>query len=373
MKKSSLLLSAAAALVALAACNKTEAVVSVPEGTRADVVVSIAGAGTKATTSDTANEAKVSNLQVFIFRGDAVDAYGSADDKTSITLSATTGERTVYALVNCPSMASVSSLAALQATLSSLGLKAEGEYVNKDGDHFEMVGSLVHTIIASDATDGINVPVDRLAARVKIDKITRDFSRVSGESSALAQLDASKFKIVKMYLGSAVDNAKYGAYTSGSHKVGAPASYTWYNSILNGDGSALATGFPLVYDKLATAATLAEDASYETSHSFYCYPNPTTEDGASAKVTRLVIECEIDGDYYTYPILLSTGVLNNHSYQINELVITRLGNPSNGDDNIDEGEDDPVTALSIPFGITVQDWEQVFVTSEGQSDGVVVI
>ena len=369
MKKS--LIPVAAALLALAACNKTE-VSSVPEGTRADVVVSIAGV-TKADPLNTEAEAKVSNLQVFIFRGDVVDAYGSADDKTSITLSATTGERTVYALVNCPSMASVTSLAALQATVSNLGLKSGGDYVNKGGDHFEMVGSLVHTIVASDVTDGINVAVDRLAARVKIDKITRDFSRVSGASSALAQLDASKFKITRLYLGSAVDNAGYGAYTSGSHKVGAPASYTWYNCLLNGDGSALATDFPLVYNKLATAATLAEDASYETSHSFYCYPNPTTEDGASAKVTRLVIECQIDGDYYTYPILLTTGVQNNHSYQINELVITRLGNPSNGDDNIDDGEDDPIVALEIPFGITVQDWEQVFVTTEGQSDGVVVI
>ena len=371
MKKSFLILCAAAAILA-AGCNKAEVGPSSAGGSRVSLTVGV-GSATKGTVADTDDEAKVNNLQVFVFRGDVVDAYGSIDGESSITLSATTGERTVYALVNCPQMATVSSLAALQETLSSLGRKAGGEYVNKGGDNFEMAGSLVHTIAAADATDGVNVPVDRLAARVKIDKITRDFSRVSGETSALAKLDESKFKITRMYLANAVDNAEYGAYTSGSHKVGAPDSYTWLTSILNGDGSAIATDFPLVCSKLAEAATLAEDASYSTSHSFYCYPNPTTKDGASAKVTRLVIECEIDGEFFTYPILLGMGVQNNRSYQINELVITRLGNPGNGDDNVDEGEDDPIESVEIPFGITVQDWEQVFVTSEGQSNGVVVI
>ena len=48
-----------------------------------------------------------------------------------------------------------------------------------------------------------------------------------------------------------------------------------------------------------------------------------------------------------------------------ELVITRLGNPSNGDDVIDPGEDDPIVSEEIPFTVVVNDWEQVLLGTDG--------
>lgn len=348
-------------------CNKLETseTIFAPEGLETELTVGVYGEETKLTSMD--NEGKVKNLQVFVFREDGkIDGYGTANNATSLTLSTTIGKKTIYALVNCPDFSTLKTMDNLKSKVSDLALKSSTAYVNAAADNFEMVGSASKTLSSSDKTNGVKITVNRLAARVKIDKITRDFSRTSGSSSYLAKLSADKFKIVRMYLTDVVGNCCYSGST--------PSGKVWYSSKLaSTNPGKIMTDFPLVYEKPATTVTLADKASHSTPHSFYCYPNSTTEDSSTARVTRLVIECQIDDAYYTYPILLSSGVGSNKSYLIKELVITRLGNPSNGDDVADDSEGQKIDYENIKFDVTVNPWSEVLITSNGQSEGTVVI
>ena len=332
------------AVLALAACNKEQAAPAIQNGQKAELTVSLVG--TKATVADTENEAKINTLQVFVFNGDNIDAYGSSTSNT-VTVSASQGSRDIVALVNAQSLATVSSKAVLLATASSL-------ITDNTAASYVMVGQKTVTLAANNSID---MTVDRIAARVKISKITRAFA-----ADGLKALDASKVSIIRYYLSNVVDNNNYGLDATPS---------TWYSSLLN-DPASILTSNAFLYDKLATAATLAQDASYSTEHILYCYPNAATEDSDGAMFTRLVIEMSIDGKFYTYPIALGA-IVNNRSYEIKELKITRLGNEGDGDDVIEGKEDEPIKAAAATFTVTVNDWEQVFITSDGQEEGVVVI
>ena len=103
----------AAALAALVACNKNEVTPVGPQNQESlepcELTVGICGSMTRATAVTKDNEAKVNDLQVFVFRGDELDAYASVDNAMQLTLSCTAGEREVYALVNAPEYSAVSS------------------------------------------------------------------------------------------------------------------------------------------------------------------------------------------------------------------------------------------------------------------------
>lgn len=332
----------AAALLGAVACNKNEApqVVSpVEPAARAILNVSVKGSGTKAD-AQTADEAKVNSLQVFVFNNDEVDVYGSdATGAKSITLNATTGARTVYAVVNAPSLASVKTMTGLKASLSN--------FTDNTGTSFVMVGSKAVTLAADSE---VSIDVNRIAARLVINKVTRKFN-----APGLAALDASKFEVVRAYVCDVVADQKYDLSKTSYDK--------WLSSTLK-DGK-IASDNALLCKSASAPATVAQDASLSFDASLYAYPNATAAESATAKFTRIILECKIDGAFYTYPILLKDGVANNKSYEIRELVLTRLGNPSNGDDVIDDGENDEIQAYDIPFGIEVKDWTVVLLGTEG--------
>lgn len=341
MKKSLFIL--AATVVALCACNK-ETKTADFQGTPCKLSVAVSGNITKADTiADTEDEAAVNSLQVFIFRNDELDAYGAVANATSIDISATTGERTIFAVVNAPDLSAISKLSTLQATVSALTDNSLTSYV--------MVGNKTQTLILDNS---VTINVDRIAARIKVDKVTRNFT-----AEALA--DAT-FEIVRFYETNVVGNDTYG--------LTAPSTLVWYTL----PGTAIQTGMPLLYNKLATAAALAQNEAYETPVALYCYPNATAADDyeynegvfvqANAGITRFVMEAKINGDFYTYPIQIA-GIENNKSYEIRNLVITRLGNPSDGDDDNDPGEDDPIQSGDITFSVEVNDWGLVLLGTEG--------
>ena len=144
MKKS--IFAFAAALAALVACNKNEATPMQPQNQESlvpcELTVGICGAITKATAVTTENEAKVNNLQVFVFRGDDLDAYASVDNAQELTLSCTAGDRVVYALVNAPDYSAVPGKAALLAKVSELSANSLS--------NFEKVGSKSVTLPQSE-------------------------------------------------------------------------------------------------------------------------------------------------------------------------------------------------------------------------------
>ena len=314
MKKS--IFAFAAALAALVACNKNEATPMQPQNQESlvpcELTVGICGAMTKATGVTTDNEAKVNKLQIFVFRGDDLDAYASVDNAKELTLSCTAGEREVYALVNAPDYSSVPGKAALLAKVSEL----EANTLT----NFEMVGSKSVTL---PQTGTVSIDVNRIASRVVLKKITRNFT-----SAALQALD---FTVDAIYLVNVAGNTSYDLTATPS---------TWYNIAENkGELASLLADTP--------TAPIAQGQAYDTDHTFYAYPNDL-----AVNTTRIVIETTLGTSKYYYPINLPE-MAANKSYEIEEVVLTRPGS-----DNPDE----PVSFADATFSINVIDWTVVPVT-----------
>ena len=314
MKKS--IFAFAAALAALVACNKNDVAPMQPQNQETlepcELTVGICGAMTKATAVSADNEAKVNNLQVFVFRGDDLDAYASVDNAQELTLSCTAGDRVVYALVNAPDYSAVPGKAALLAKVSELSANSL--------TNFEMVGSKSVTLPQSEK---VSIDVNRIASRVVLKKITRSFT-----SEALQALN---FKVDAIYLINVAGNTSYDLSA-------APAK--WYNVAENKDELA-----SLLYD--APASLITNGQSYSTAHTFYAYPNDL-----ATNTTRLVIETTLGETKYYYPINLPE-MAANKSYEIEEVKITRPGS---------DNPDDPVSFADATFSINVIDWTVVPVT-----------
>ena len=315
MKKS--IFAFAATLAALVACNKNDMAPMQPQNQPetlepCELTVGICDAMTKATAVTTENEAMVNKLQVFVFRGDDLDAYASVDNAKELTLSCTAGEREVYALVNAPDYSAVPGKAALLAKVSELSANSL--------TNFEMVGSKSVTLPQAST---VSIDVNRIASRVVLKKITRNFT-----SAALQSLD---FTVDAIYLINVAGNTSYDL-------TKAPAA--WYNVAENKNELA-----SLLYD--APASAVANGQSYTPVHTFYGYPNDL-----SVNTTRLVIETTLGTTKYYYPINLPA-MESNKSYEIEEVTITRPGS---------DDPDVPVSFADASFSINVIDWTVVLVT-----------
>ena len=323
--KRKLAIAAAAALI-LPSCNK----VAAPQEALlpCKLSVGVSTPVTKATVSDTDSEAKVSTLDAFVFRNDVVDAYGKAS-ATSVQLSATQGDRTIYSVVNSESdISTISSLSGIKEQTSLLA--------NNTREKFVMSGSLEKSI---GATASASVDVRRIAARFKIDKITNEL-----ENSE----QAASFAISRIYLTNVSGQATYEGVSTGN---------VWFATTkLNASDAPNS----LIYSKLSSIAKVSSGHSYTTSHSFYAYPN-----NSSDKNTLLVVEAIIGGSYYTYPIMIAGTVERNKSYEISELIIKHLGNTSDGDDDIEGDENKPIQTSAVTVGVNVLDWDQVLVGDNG--------
>ena len=330
MKKVLYFLAASAAALCTVACNK-DLNQNVPsqnqgqfeEGQKCEVTVGIIGSErTKATGSTADDEVAVKKLQIFVFRGDALDAYGTVENKDSLKLSCTAGQRTIYALVNDVDRSTIKTKTEFLAAVS--------DYNNTLSGGFAMIGSTDKTL---PQTGRITVEVNRLASRVVIKKISRNFT-----SAALAAMD---FKIEKIWIQNVAADINLGL-------TAAPT--TWLNK----------QELDAVIDKYTCdkpAASVANGSAYETKHTFFCYPNPTVDDSSDAtwcaRHTRLVVQVKLGtSDTYYYPITLPV-LEYNKSYEIENLTLTRPGS---------DNPDVPVTFQDCTFDINIKPWTVVPVT-----------
>ena len=302
------------AAVSLISCNKFDQDASNHlDNSQCNITVTLGGAAVDIETKSTgeaatvsANEAKVNTLQVLVFRGDFIDAYGTVNNASSLSLSCTAGSRTIYAVVNAPDLSGVSSKSAFESMVVDLSANTPSAFV--------MVGSKTVTL---PGTKSVEISVSRLVSRVVLKKITRNFT-----SPSLAALG---FKVDKIYLVNAAGSYNYG-------QSAAPAK--WYN--LDENKSELPT---LLSD--SPAASIANNSSYSTLHYFYAMPNP-----ASSKVTKLVVEATLGTQKYYYPIALPA-MQPNKSYEITGITINRGGS---------DDPNTPVSSDNISFNVVVSNW-----------------
>lgn len=340
--KKYLFLAAFAAASLLASCNNNELTPersSAIKGEKCLLDVSLGGTPvTRATGIKDSDEAKVNHWQIWVFNSDgSLDNYADiSDGSTSTTLAVTSGTKDIQVVVNAPSSDAAilqgKSLAEIGSYVSDLTDNSKGSYV--------MVGKTSETL---PKTGTVTINVDRIAARVVIKKITNALT--SGQS----------MKVEALYVTNVAGDCPLGL--SSSYSVS-----SWYNKegyFEPADANKLSSDF--VID--SPAATVDNGASYTTEHMFYVYPNASApKDGGtwSARASKFVLKVTVGSQVYYYPVQLPE-IKNNHSYEINELVITRGGNkPGDADP-----EDSVITSEDASFAIDVQDWETVLVNGNG--------
>ena len=329
MRKGFLMMAAVAAVFGTMSCRKdnvpsmNQGNTNVPaDGERTELTVGIATGMTKSTTITADDEVKVNNLQVFVFRGDALDAYGVADNASTVTVSCTKGNREVYAVVNAPDLKDIATKTDLLAAKSALS--------DNDESNFIMIGK-TNADLPSELP--VNVEVDRIVSKVVLKTVNRAFT-----SAALAALN---FSIDEIFITNVAGDVNYGLTDN---------PLEWYNKMDYNSEMAMFT-----HD--APAVSVVNEEAYSTQHTFYCYPNKAADSDAtswSPRRTRLVLKTTLGTDTYYYPVTLPE-LENNKSYEL-ELTITRPGSDS---------PDNPVSFADCSFSISVKPWTVITV-----SDGV---
>ena len=312
--KRQFLLTAAFAALALVSCNREPA----PADNRpVQVTVSVRGAAeTRVASPSASNESKVNSLQLLVFNGNQLEDYVDAGSATSITLTATSGVRTIWALVNAPAAGSVQTIGQLLETVSNLSDNAP--------DSFVMTGSE-----SCNLQDNANVTVTvrRLVSKVSVKKISTDFQH---------SLAAETLTLDAIYLINVAGNGDY-------EGLGTPT--LWLNKLQykSSDHNALLRD--------TVGATVKNGTPYLTGHAFYPYPNPVeTESFAStwsARHTMLVVEVTLQGKKGYYPLELPV-LERNKTYIINELILKHRP----GDVPYK-----PIETGDAAVNLSVRDWE----------------
>ncbi len=306
--------SAVLAALTLLSCER-ESIDS--ENKPVEVNVTILGtAPTRVTAVKNANESKVKNLQVYVFNNGKLEDYQDAGAAMTAQLTATSGLRTVWALVNAPTLKNLTTESELKKEVSKLS--------DNKPDALVMVGST-----SLELKDKLTVPitVKRFVSRVSIKKISTDFQL------ALASESVS---IEGIYL---INVAGDNTYASN----GTPS--TWVNQLKHKDSNYDA----LLYDKVS--ATVNNNKAYEKEHVFYPYPNPTEQDTYDAswapRHTILVVEVTFQNKKGYYPVVLPV-LERNKTYVIDEMILRHLPN------------DDPYKPLETgdaSVQISVNEWQ----------------
>lgn len=253
-----------------------------------------------------ASDDQVGDIQVFVFDRNGVYETSSSGGGSTLSLTCTTGEKQIVALVNAPKESGVKNISELRARTADLTDCAENSIV--------MAGEVTKVLEASTT---LTMTVERIAAKVAVDKVTTNFT--------LDQHKELDFKIKSIYLINVAGERAYLADNTPS---------SWYN-----EGEHVAATAPSFLHDDVASGTIANGSSYLTEHYFYCYPN------ATATKTRLVVEAQVGNYIYYYPVTLEK-VDPNTAYTYS-LTITRLGSDS---------PDEPVEDGAVQFNVTVKDW-----------------
>ena len=271
---------------------------------------------TRASSVSYSNESKVKNLQVYVFNDGKLENYQNADEAMTVQLTATSGLRTIWALVNAPALDQLTTESDLKAAVSKLS--------DNKTDAFVMVGST-----SKELKDQLTVPitVKRLVSRVSIKKISTDFQLA---------LASEPISIDGIYLINVAGDNTYAA-------DGTPG--TWVNRLKHEDSGYDA----LLYDKVS--AKVENKKAYEKEHVFYPYPNLTDkvtyEDTWEPRHTMLVIEVTFQGKKGFYPVPLPI-LERNKTYVIDEVILRHLP----GDNPYK-----PLETGDASVQITVNEWE----------------
>ena len=303
-----------------------------------DVIFSI-GDGTRLV--DTGGEGSADSWTLLLYRDGQLAECGTSSGGASIQKRLAEGGYTAYAVVNPPTGFRPEDYPAvrdLEEASSSLPDNAPGRLV--------MAGSrTVDVPVPGGETQRIGV--DRLVCKAGVRRISVAFT-----DPLLAD---RPFHLKALYLTNCYRESRYGHDLAASDILSDNA--LWHNpmgfhSDTRVDGLLAETGID---------APVTTGSPHTQEHYFYYYPNPlpetldTRSETWTRRRTRLVIEAEIDGRTYYYPVTLPASS-RNRTYIIEEAVIRKLGSR-------DPEKDEP-GAIDVSFSISTDDWSPTYNVSE---------
>lgn len=324
MKK--IMLALAVLMTCAASCGKTGEQVCVPDS---ELTVNICNEFTRASVAATPAETALDLSKVFllVFRSD-----GSRELAQSVTLSSgavtvnlSAGTKTVWVVANGPSsVLGVGSLADFKAMVSSL---------SDNSPNFVMAGGATKTISGKDS---VSIILKRLAAKIALVNICRDYSDMNYASSSLV--------VNRVYLSNVAAVCHYWSDSETSTVVGASSVPKWYNPLGVYD---LGSGDPAALLSVPLNISLGNGSSYPGSAGepvMYAYPS------LGPACPKLVVDCSLAGTQGYYSVSLPA-MESNKIYNVS---LTLKKKPSdNPEDNVPEI--DP--ALSFSANVSVADWD----------------
>ena len=343
MRKTISILAMAAAV--LCSCDKNADCVPCEDqqetGTLAVSLLFDEGAQTKAVTSFTTSqtyEKQVNKVQIFVFdESGKINIYKDAGTtQSNISISTTTGKKTIWAVVNGPDLSEVASLAELEDTAIDLAANSTTAATG-----FVMAGSTSCTVSASAAT--ANISVSRLVARVALKKVTNQLPDGYGALT--------------------IENVVLTNVAGNQNIAGDATPATWYNKMGRKDGATESSQIidgetnkasceALTFKSVKQEVAHGSDLNITTPYLFYSFPNSNTAGSTgwvnpfTARASRLVVTATIDGVKYYYPVTLSKKLERNKAYTV-EITITGLGSTD---------PDKPIEKGGLTAAITVLDW-----------------
>jgi len=257
-------------------------------------------------------EKAVNSIAVFVFdkASGILNSYkeiGSLSEEC--TFSVTTGEKTVYAVLNGPDLGMVTTVSQLQQIVDDLS----GSEINSTG--LVMAGSGHCNVEAGKIAEPVII-VRRLVSRVVLQKITNNVPPQYGSLT-----------VDCVYLGNANTRQTISGTVSGKVNPDGYEDAAKTKPI----GKNRVTGSCAGYLYRQADADISVGASNSTKYHMYCQPS-----GQDA-VTCLYILATIGNGQYYYRVPFNNGLQANKTYSV-EIEIVNLGSELPPDGDVQKGE-----------------------------------
>ena len=330
-KRTALLLS----ILLLAGCQRA----AQPEEGGVEVIFSIFGEETRVMGTD--GERAVDNWALLLYKDGSLIEAGTSDSGSAIRKRLVAGDYTAYAVVNPPA----SFIPAGYPELSSL-TGAESALTDNGPGRLVMAGSRTVTVPVPDGGTQ-RIGVDRLVCKAGIRKVSVGFTD--------PLLAARSFVLKGIYLTNCYGKSRIGKDWE-TADIGSDVTL-WYNRMGYHSNGAV----DAILAETGLNINVTADSPHAQEHTFYYYPNPLPEtlDSRSGtwtrRQTRLVLEAEIGGRAYYYPVTLPASQ-RNKTYIIEEAIIRKLGSR-------DPEKDEP-GAIDVVFRTDTEDWSPEYNVTE---------
>lgn len=306
MKKCFLVL----AVVACCACSKGVTSSFEEKGEIVELNFSVPVAATKV--SGVVPESDVESLQVFVFGADGQVQSSGIANENSLTLTCSTGEKQIAAIVNSPEIEGVNKLDDLNTLMSSFSHNEVGNFV--------MSGNENKTLLSSGP---VEIMVSRLVSKVSLISVTRDFK--------LQQHKNMDFELISAFMTNVPEMLGYFNAQQSDELIN--DGETEIDEIISASGT-------LLYDNLNIP--IAQGATVDVGNYLYCYPNVLDD---TSRPAYLVVQTRLGDGIYYYCVELPK-MESNKCYNVS-LTVTMPGSLT---PNV------PVQKEDAVFSVSVSDW-----------------